>query len=335
MLHVSFPTDSEIKHLKDRRRPIDISIPSGTTVPTNIRTLHQFTSGPGSQPVTFWKGSVEIELYPAHEGKVTFWIERAPRRELHVDHAHTESHWISLRDSLGRDLKITEHILAIVGASRIAFDMSFCGTPTAPTLANCVQDYVNAIFEWNITDTPWNVPYVTVNHPVLYQQGKSYMLLEPPDKENPQLTLDLSVDYATPWMVQRIMADADDNLLKKIAGARTGAFGLRSFLLHLNQIPLIWNTVGRKFRQLSPQNVVSLNNRGIHNPRAEFDVLSEATGLLLNSELVYHELLDKLGALALLHPSHFLGKITMHRTSHAFDVLVMKKLQNWEMLSSI
>lgn len=99
--------------------------------------------------------------------------------------------------------------------------MRFHGTPTAPTLANCIHDYVTRIFPENLSDTPWNVQYVTVEEPVLFEEGGSYMLIEPYNKENPQLTLDISVDYPTPRMAQRIVADANDELLLGIASART------------------------------------------------------------------------------------------------------------------
>ena len=103
--------------------------------------------------------------------------------------------------------------------------MHFLGTPTAPTLAECVKAYVDRIFQpGNLRDTLRRVQYVTVEKPVLFQQGQSYMLIEPIDEENPQLTLDTSVDYPTPAMAQRIIADASDELLKKIANARTPAF---------------------------------------------------------------------------------------------------------------
>ena len=69
------------------------------------------------------------------------------------------------------------------------------------------------------------------------------MLIEPMNERNPQLTLDTSVDYPTPRMAQRVIADASDELLEGIAGARTPAYGLRSLLLRLNENPLVRNTL--------------------------------------------------------------------------------------------
>ena len=335
MLKISFPDSGETQALKNQRRPIDAVIPSTSSVPTTIRTLSHSTQGPGRKPATFGGWDVQIELAPSYTGNVRFGTKDAPLKSLHVDDANTRLHHISLTDVLGKELKVVEHILAIVWASRIAFDMRFYGTTTAPTLADCIQGYVDRIFWENLRNTPWVVQYVTVEKPVLFQRGQAYMLIEPMNERNPQLTLDTSVDYPTPRMAQRVIADASDELLEGIAGARTPAYGLRSLLLRLNENPLVRNTLWRRFRQFSTNNVMSHDKTGIHNPNPEFHFQSDSSGEIVNWELAYHELIDRFWSLALLHPYHLLGRVTSHRTWHAFDVAAMKWLKSNRFLKSI
>lgn len=337
MLHAYIPAPDEIVALKEWRRPTDTIIKSASTIPTSVRTISRSTKGPGKQPATFWGWNVEIELRPSLDGRVRFSTLDASTSLLSTDSADTHSHWISLTHPLtGKRLDIVEHMLGIIWASRIAFDMRFYGTPVAPTLPDCVKAYVDRIFEAeNLVSTSQPVLYATVEQPLLFKKWWAYILFETFDEKDPQLNIDLSVDYPTPWMAQRIITDVDDELLKQIAGARTSAFGLRQKLLALGEFPWVRQTLLRKFRQLSHTNVMAHSKKGIHNARPEFDFKSDATDETVNWELVYHELIDKLGALALLYPFHFLGKVTTHRTSHVFDVLVMKELKNKRFLKTI
>lgn len=147
----------------------------------------------------------------------------------------------------------------------------------------------------------------------------SYAILLPAEG-NHELIIDVMVSYSGAIATQRARVKVTEDVMQRyVAGARTPSYGFRRKLLHILDVaPSL-----QKIVNIDTSKTVSIDQRGIINPRTEY----EFNGA--NLELLMHEVLDKLGAYGIpLHGgARFVGTIMVFATGHGHDLLVMGEMK--------
>lgn len=116
---------------------------------------------------------------------------------------------------------------------------------------------------------------------------------------------------------QRIRCKITEDILRRyIAGARTPSYGNRRKLMTLlDRIPALQRIVN-----IDRSRTFSFTEESLLNPRPEYMING------INTELLMHEVLDKLGAFGIPLSSkkgRFVGTVMLFASSHGQDLAVM------------
>lgn len=286
-----------------------------------IRTISDVITFP-TKKATFWWWDINISLLPSdNTGRyIDYKWVRIP---IHIDNTAKWVHNITLVQDRIR-FRIVEHILSITGGLNIDYNIAINWANNMPTEHNCIEDYLIKIQD-NIVDTWKEIEYFTVNEPVKINGPKgSYIILIPAKDGEKKMTIDLSLSHATKSIGnQRIVIDIDDEMFSRLASARTNAYWLRQKLLfHSNKIPFLNN-----FFSISTNNVFMFNKEKNINPKDDIKMREKNIYL----ELVFHEVLDKLGArwLWMQDGKRFCGTIITYKASHDLDLDLIQAIEQW------
>lgn len=128
------------------------------------------------------------------------------------------------------------------------------------------------------------------------------------------------VSYPGAIGTQRARVKITEEVMRQyVASARTPSYGFRRRLMHvLDAVPSL-----QKIVNINTNKTVSIDLRGIINPRIKYD-LNKA-----NLELLMHEVLDKLGAygIPLDDGVRFVGTIMVFAAGHGHNLAVMNSMQ--------
>lgn len=148
----------------------------------------------------------------------------------------------------------------------------------------------------------------------------SYAILLPAEG-NHELIIYVMVSYPGAIGTQRARVKITEDVMQRyIAGARTPSYGFRRKLLHILDVaPSL-----QKIVNIDTSKTVSIDQKGIINPRIEYEFNGS------NLELLMHEVLDKLGAygIPLDDCARFVGTIMVFAAGHGHDLAVIRSMQN-------
>lgn len=274
----------------------------------------------------FWWKDISIAALPCTCGfrlakinGLPLWI--SVRNYSNWFHAFSLNNW-------SVSLKIVEHLLAIPWWLNIFFDLVVKWWNSIPNWVNWLTECLSEIYE-NIVTTDEKIRYFTVKEPIyLEYKNWSYIALYPDDWRK-IITIDLMIDYENQDLWQRVVVDIDDEFFQTIAWARTNWHTTRlttKLMMFAQLFPNYKPLSYRKLVNLWLDNVFVFSDTSVVNPKKQFMIWWK------EMELVFHEVVDKLWAFWADFDSwaRFVGKVVTNRSSHAMDIDMVQKLNDWQ-----
>lgn len=276
-----------------------------------------------------------VKLTRSHNPKMPFQTFNVPGMSL--KEAKTTAPEVQKHNIRIGSAQITEHPLAFFTGLNVggAWEFSTTDFPGSPEVMRELAKKFAAVCEpvqvvntktmmGGVTDR--TLEYVASRNEVLFTfPHGAYVIYKPPGakQDATKLTIDLQFSHKNVLGTQRIIAEITPEFFGYIAAARSPSYGpLGFFLENISRIR------GREhplpFTGLFRDNFVVIGKKQIRNADSRFN---DSSGI--NREALCHEVIDKLGAIALLGLQRKLvGTLIFSRTSHAKDVIVMQRLES-------
>lgn len=236
--------------------------------------------------------------------------------------------------------EVIEHIVGVLTwlnmkGVDIHIDISKWGI-SWPSEITWQEEYARALFGNSETSPSNNSKYFTVNTPINFdfwgKRSTRVSFLPAKSGEEGKCFIDINVNYdeaSIGWKKRMIFDTADtETFLERVAPSRTPSYGMRRRLLNtwwplrpiVSRIPWIPRGLERNAAlQIFPD--------CIGNPQDRYRDLDGEQGTEW-MELLYHEVLDKLGALWIdfFQGGTFSGTIVFEQSSHDTDMGALTKL---------
>jgi UDP-3-O-acyl-N-acetylglucosamine deacetylase len=284
---------------------------------------------------TFTWEKINILLSPSNLpfSRINYRGEKIP---LLVENIDVSCHNISALSNWVR-FQVLEHILGVSVGLHSPLDIYIEWSNSWPTEKASISEFCKEILRNSKEENISSSQLYTVKEPVkitFWNKRASYTILHP-DEGNHQVIIDLTVSYPgkSIW-TQRISYNLEpETFTELISFARSSAFWVRWIWLDISN--KIWKYIPSSVKKLfwkfglpltlSYEEILRFDKESIYNPLERF----EQNGEYL--ELLFHEVLDKLGAYWIALDENwkiFVGKIEVFATSHEQDIQVMKAIKS-------
>lgn len=298
--------------LDERFRPLEIpstlkAAPLGID-PDQDYTVRESVGFDGR--TTFGGRKVHVEISP--QAGQDFWISsRGVGGAARIENAHAGLRSIELLD----EAQIIEHMVSIkpgLGVKAIVRMDQNC----MPAFGACMEGALQAML--GKLKSEGDSCFYTVTESVFFKFDNGAYVVFEPDVGSRRLTIDHQFSHKKNLLGdQRVILEILPEVYAAICKARPMAYGMLSTLGW--KLSNLRSQRDLPFSGLSQDNVVFVSKDEIRNPKPEFETPKTYI------EPILHEVIDKLGAIALI-PGRFVGTVTTNRTSHKQDLEAIRGL---------
>jgi len=284
----------------------------GSATPFSIGHRHTVSKaitveGLGSK----WGRRVKLHIRPTDRTVSRFIVNG---EEVVANSRNASAAWNSL--CVG-PIAVVEHLLAMQTALGFTAEYQIEGGRSVPTWHGCLGPVLDAITPHIVRNELLRMYRVATPFGVKFENG-AYAVFQP-DTRGARLIMDHQLHHEFNALgEQRIVHCVTPNSFLKFARAQPPLYGRRGSIVKFFH--------RRKFKRvpltgLRPLDFVFVEKDRLENANPEFMIDGRS------AEVILHELIDKLGALALLE-KRFVGTIVTNRTSHKQDVVWARLLAN-------
>ncbi len=306
--------DAELNQWMSGRTKQLIQLPADFASSTPFRIGHRHTV---SKPVTVeglgskWGRPVKLHIRPTERNSSCFIVNG---QEIVAASRHAGAAWNSL--CVG-PISVAEHLLSMQSALGFVAEYELQGGKSVPTWHGCLGPVLDAITPHIVRGDLLRTYRVATPFGVMFENG-AYALFQP-EARGGRLIIDHQFHHQFNALgEQRIIHCVTPGSFVKFARAQPPLYGRRGSIVKFFH--------RRKFERvpltgLRPLDFVFVEKDRLENANPEFMIDGRS------AEVILHELIDKLGALALLE-KRFVGTVVTNRTSHKQDVVWARLLAN-------
>jgi UDP-3-O-acyl-N-acetylglucosamine deacetylase len=255
--------------------------------------------------------------------EVDFQNARSGRNNIHMR--------IASEDNSIRDIAVVEHALSLLPGLGLRTNISLFGGTSFPSFDDCVGVLLKSLTGHLVPCGP--AQYMTVKQPVAVSFPNGGYFVLNPDEGEKKLIIDHRIDHPKNVLgKQRVLIEIDPAAYAYIACARPPSYGFRGQIfkaLTVNRgqvgLPRVW---GLPKLGLDAKNVLIVEKKRLFNPEIRFNTGDDPRACGYNREALMHEVIDRLGAIALI-PGRFVGKVTTFFVGHKHELEALKYLQDY------